>query len=533
MSVVSGAAAGRWAIAAVVTVVVAATPAAYARLPTAESSLRPAQLLAQARHSTRVAHSGLAESRGNLGLPDLPRLGDVAALLGGTTRTRVWWRSPTALAGRPDHRHRGVRRYAVADGVQTWDFETGRIERAVGASPVRLPRVDDLLPPQAARRLLAGVTARDRSWHCPRTGWQAVRPTACGSSRPTGEHRRPARRVRRRRTGLPLSLVVVPRGSTVPALRTAFVDVVVRQAAGRRPACPGGPAVRHGSGPPAPRTWRGGRPVRAVRAARRSSAGLPRTADLVGSFGGTATYGRGLARFVVLPLPSRLGGPALDAATRGGATPLELGTGGAAVLVATPLLDAVVARTSPTRRRRRPAAGPVVPGRRHRRRADPAPGRARPGCRPTGVPVTGTAAAGTPVIRTEALTKRFGRVLAVDGVSLEVAEGDRYGFLGPNGSGKTTTVRILLGLVFATSGYGRGARPPGARHARASLTDVGAMIEGPAAYGHLSARANLSLIDAAGPGGSRRTRRTRVAGASSRSASTPSAAGRCGPTPSA
>src|SRR4249919_1751796 len=94
MSVVSGAAAGRWAIAAVVTVVVASAPAAYTRLPTAESSLRPAQLLAQARHSTRVAHSGLAESRGNLGLPDLPRLGEVAALLGGTTRARVWWRSP-------------------------------------------------------------------------------------------------------------------------------------------------------------------------------------------------------------------------------------------------------------------------------------------------------------------------------------------------------------------------------------------------------------------------------------------------------
>ena len=81
--------------------------------------------------------------------------------------------------------------------------------------------------------------------------------------------------------------------------------------------------------------------------------------------------------------------------------------------------------------------------------------------------MTGAAAAGTPVIRTEALTKRFGRVLAVDGVSLEVAEGDRYGFLGPNGSGKTTTVRILLGLVFATCGSVEvlGRRVP--RHARA------------------------------------------------------------------
>jgi ABC-2 type transport system ATP-binding protein len=111
---------------------------------------------------------------------------------------------------------------------------------------------------------------------------------------------------------------------------------------------------------------------------------------------------------------------------------------------------------------------------------------------------------------TRGLTKRFGRILAVDDVSIEVAAGDRYGFLGPNGSGKTTTVRMLLGLVFATSGTIEllGHRMPGA--ARKQLPEVGALIEGPAAYGHLSARANLSLVDAAGPGGPRRTRRARV-----------------------
>ncbi len=118
-----------------------------------------------------------------------------------------------------------------------------------------------------------------------------------------------------------------------------------------------------------------------------------------------------------------------------------------------------------------------------------------------------------PAIVTEGLTKRFGRVLAVDDVSLEVAEGDRYGFLGPNGSGKTTTVRMLLGLVYPTAGSVQllGRRMPGP--ARGALPDVGALIEGPAAYGHLSARANLALLDAAGPGGSRRTRRRRIAAA--------------------
>ena len=56
------------------------------------------------------------------------------------------------------------------------------------------------------------------------------------------------------------------------------------------------------------------------------------------------------------------------------------------------------------------------------------------------------------VIRTAGLTKYYGRFLAVDGLDLDVREGDVYGFLGANGSGKTTTVRMLLGLVLATSG---------------------------------------------------------------------------------
>jgi ABC-type multidrug transport system ATPase subunit len=113
------------------------------------------------------------------------------------------------------------------------------------------------------------------------------------------------------------------------------------------------------------------------------------------------------------------------------------------------------------------------------------------------------------MIVTHGLTKSFGSFLAVDGVDLDVREGDRYGFLGPNGSGKTTVIRMLLGLVYATSGEIRilGERMP-ARAARV-LPQVGALIEGPSAYPHLSGRANLRLIDASGPGG-RRTRSARI-----------------------
>src|SRR5262249_32508760 len=114
------------------------------------------------------------------------------------------------------------------------------------------------------------------------------------------------------------------------------------------------------------------------------------------------------------------------------------------------------------------------------------------------------------MIRTTSLTKRYGPVLAVDGVDLAVAEGDRYGLLGPNGSGKTTLVRMLLGLVYATSGEIELLGQPVPRGLPAVLPAVGALVEGPSAYGHLSGRVNLRLVDAAGPGGDRRTRTSRV-----------------------
>jgi ABC-2 type transport system ATP-binding protein len=116
----------------------------------------------------------------------------------------------------------------------------------------------------------------------------------------------------------------------------------------------------------------------------------------------------------------------------------------------------------------------------------------------------------TAAIRTVGLTKRFGSVTAVDGIELDVPPGDIYGFLGPNGSGKTTTVRMLLGLVLPTAGTVEvlGASIP--KQARAVLHRVGALVESPAAYGHLGGRANLSIFDAAGPGGPRRTRKARI-----------------------
>ena len=114
------------------------------------------------------------------------------------------------------------------------------------------------------------------------------------------------------------------------------------------------------------------------------------------------------------------------------------------------------------------------------------------------------------MIVTRSLTKRYGSLLAVDSVDLEVREGDRYGFLGPNGSGKSTVIRMLLGLVYATSGEIEVMGEPMPARAAEVLPQIGSLIEGPSAYGHLSGRANLALLDAAGAAGSRRTRKQRI-----------------------
>ena len=113
----------------------------------------------------------------------------------------------------------------------------------------------------------------------------------------------------------------------------------------------------------------------------------------------------------------------------------------------------------------------------------------------------------TGVVRTTGLVKRYGTLTAVDGIDLDVRAGDRYGFLGANGSGKTTTIRMLLGLVLPTAGH---VELLGARRLADALPQVGAVVEQPAGYGHLSGRTNLRLMDAAGAGGSRRTRSRRV-----------------------
>lgn len=116
-------------------------------------------------------------------------------------------------------------------------------------------------------------------------------------------------------------------------------------------------------------------------------------------------------------------------------------------------------------------------------------------------------------IQTSGLTKRFGAQTAVDAVDLAVPRGAVFGFLGPNGSGKTTTIRMLLGLLRATGGDAHVLGKPMPASLDAVLPRVGALVEGPAFSPFLTGAQNLRRFDAADRHSDPRTRATRVADA--------------------
>lgn len=98
-------------------------------------------------------------------------------------------------------------------------------------------------------------------------------------------------------------------------------------------------------------------------------------------------------------------------------------------------------------------------------------------------------------VASRGLCKRFGRQVAVAGIDLAVPRGSVYGFLGPNGSGKTTTIRMLLGLIRPTAGSHTLLGAPMPAHAASVLPRVGALIEGPAFHPYLSGLDNLRRLD--------------------------------------
>lgn len=97
----------------------------------------------------------------------------------------------------------------------------------------------------------------------------------------------------------------------------------------------------------------------------------------------------------------------------------------------------------------------------------------------------------TEVLNIDKLTKRYGSILAVDRLSIEVASGSIYGLLGPNGSGKTTTLGMILDVVRPTSGSYTWF---GEQTSHTTKRRIGALLETPNFYPYLTARKNLQVI---------------------------------------
>jgi len=113
-------------------------------------------------------------------------------------------------------------------------------------------------------------------------------------------------------------------------------------------------------------------------------------------------------------------------------------------------------------------------------------------------------------VQTDGLTKTFGKATVVADLALRVPTGSVFGFLGPNGSGKTTTIRMLLGLLTPDDGEVQLLGQPIPHSSREVLPSVGALIDGPAFYPWLSGEQNLWRLDATGPDGRRSSRAARI-----------------------
>lgn len=345
MSLLRRIATWRWGAVGAGVLALAALPALLGAVPAgADRPESATALLTRIRASATVPFQGYAEASGNLAIPDVPQLGDLPALLGGSTRLRAWydgrsrWRVDTIKEIGED----GA--YTATSGTWLWEFDPGRATLLAGDPPVRLPRAADLLPADLGRRLAA-------------------------AARPDELTRLPARRVAGRTalglritptqpdttvgrvdlwadadTGLPVRVELTARGTTTPALTSGFQDLELTRPDPAITAFtpPAGVPVATTAAPDitalidrfAPYTL----PDRLAGQSRREVvSGVPR---------GVATYGDGYALFAVLPLTNDVARDVLRRLSAEPATPLTLGglsdfEGSA---ISTPLLNAVAFR---------------------------------------------------------------------------------------------------------------------------------------------------------------------------------------------
>jgi hypothetical protein len=336
-----------WALTAAVALVAVLAPQVPGWLPVSATTVDPARLRQRVLDSASRPYQGYAEIDGTLQLPELPNLRDVTALLAGATRVRTWYAAPSrwrfdvvSPIGERDV-------YGTPDGEFTWDYGANQLTRLIGASPVRLPRAGDLVPPELARRILSAA-AGDPVTALParRVAGHDVAGLRLTPSDPdtTIGHvdlwADPA-------TGLTLAVEVTARGASRPVLTSKFLeldptappaDVLVP----RRPAGSGYTIVPAPGIADALNALGRGRPL--PRLAGREL----READAAG-VRGVGVYGTGLSAFVAVPVPGDVGSRVADAITKAGGTTEQPPRGEVTILSIAPL-SVAVARSAYTRR---------------------------------------------------------------------------------------------------------------------------------------------------------------------------------------
>jgi hypothetical protein len=332
----------RWALVLGLVVVLAAVPVAISVWPARAAGVALATLRARIAASGTQTYQGYAQSAGLLGLPSLPNLAQVTALLSGTTEMRTWYASPDRW--RVDVLGEGTERdlYQTPQAQFTWDFGDNQLTRIDGGQPVRLPRAADLTPPELVRRVL--------------TSAGGDRVEQLGGKRVAGVDAAGLRLIPASpdttvahvdvwadpESGLPLQAEITAKGGVRPVFVTRFLEIhfSAPDAAVLTP-----PAPRPGIGytvteaPDILSAINRRRPVELPPAL----AGLARR-DAVSGLSAAGAYGTGLSSFVVAALPGRFGGAAFQQIdTYGQEVPVP---GGAdAAVISTGLLSVLAVRS--------------------------------------------------------------------------------------------------------------------------------------------------------------------------------------------
>ncbi len=334
-------AARKWAVVALGAALLCGLPVIASALPVSVPALTASQLRGRILASAGESYAGYAESNATFGLPSLAGLADLASLLDGVTKMRVWQAAPDRWrvdvlsdAGEQDTYQLGARTYLWGSGQEL-------LTEVLGQPPLRLPRPADLVPPALALRLLAeaGPGARYSVIAPLRVAGQSaagLRMTPADPASTIGQvdiWAEPA-------SGLPLMVEIFGRGSRTPALDSQFFAVGRWQPQARVLTPVRGPGT--GFDVTSADNLAGALNELGLEGLPDQLAGRARL-PVTTQFDSIGVYGSGLARFVVLGVRGESGRNLVADTLAAGGTPVSL-SGGTGASIGAPLINAVIVR---------------------------------------------------------------------------------------------------------------------------------------------------------------------------------------------